>query len=166
MCIGLMFSNLLILFSRSVWCLLYEYSHCTSLQQCVYVVTYSTMLHTRIRMFAWLYEYVRMRVCRVRAVLEGVEGAWSEQPVRFAVPPAAPDAPSDLALASPPTPCALALRWTPPQSNGSRVTDYTVRLTQCPSHSQVRTCVHALFVLWTLFSYSSRHTLLYSIYVS
>ena len=87
-------------------------------------------------------QYVRLVACRVRAVLEGVEGAWCEQPVRFAVPPAAPDAPADLALAAPPTPSALALRWTPPPSNGARVTDYTVRLSQTPSPSQVRTSVH------------------------
>lgn len=65
---------------------------------------------------------------RVRAVLDGVEGPWSERPVRFSVPPAAPDAPAELALATPPTPSALALRWTPPHNNGARVAEYTIRL--------------------------------------
>lgn len=65
----------------------------------------------------------------MRAALEAVEGAWGE-PVRFSVPSAAPDAPTELALAAPPTACSLALRWTLPHNNGARVTDYTLRLTQ------------------------------------
>ena len=67
MCIGSMFSNLLVLYSRSVCCLVYctyEYSHCTSLQQCVYVVTYSTMLRTRIRMFVRVCSYTRVQSAR------------------------------------------------------------------------------------------------------